>query len=72
MLKREGKGSKLKLVPTPGGHVEGTKSKWPLNWDLPVVGTGVDPVTSRISDRIFVILPQSRTPAVLGETLFNR
>jgi hypothetical protein len=41
----------------PGGHVEGTKSR-PQNrpsveigpgWDFPVVGTGVDPVTSRFS-----------------------
>ena len=29
----------------------GCQSKCPLSWTFPVVGTGVDPVTSRFSDR---------------------
>jgi hypothetical protein len=29
------------------------QSRNPLSWSFPVVGTGVDPVTSRFSGRIF-------------------
>jgi hypothetical protein len=29
--------------------------KLPLSFDVPVVGTGVDPVTSRFSGRIFTV-----------------
>jgi hypothetical protein len=37
----------FRLDPDPLGHVGGTKLG--LNWRFPVVGTGVDPVTSRFS-----------------------
>ena len=51
------RGPKMKLVLIRLGHVGARDfsrttdrwSKYPLNRDFPVVGTGVDPVTSRFS-----------------------